>query len=86
MKITNYPIRTCVITREKLPKRHMLRLVKTSDNLILIDHTGKKNGHGVYVKPSIEIFEKYDLKKILKNIFKLEIKDSLLEELKQYCK
>ena len=43
------PMRSCVVTREKLPKNELIRVVNT-ENGIVVDLTGKVNGHGVYLK------------------------------------
>ena len=43
------PMRTCVVTKEKLPKMELLRIVKTDDGIV-VDETGKVNGHGCYIK------------------------------------
>ncbi len=40
----NIPLRTCVITREKLPKNELIRIVRTPDGNIIVDETGKANG------------------------------------------
>ena len=39
----------CAICRERLPKREMIRLVKSSDGQIAVDDTGKKPGRGLYI-------------------------------------
>ena len=36
------PLRTCIVTKEKLEKRDLLRIVRTPDKEILVDETGKK--------------------------------------------
>ena len=38
------PMRTCVITREKLPKKELLRIVRTPEGEVVVDETGKING------------------------------------------
>ena len=50
------PLRTCVVTKEKLPKKELLRVVKTNDGIV-VDETGKVNGHGAYIKKSMEALE-----------------------------
>ena len=50
LKEKKIPLRTCVITREKLPKRELLRIVRTPEGEIKLDLVGKMNGHGAYVK------------------------------------
>ena len=46
MKQKKIPMRTCVVTNEKLPKKELLRIVKTPENEIKMDETGKMNGRG----------------------------------------
>lgn len=43
------PMRMCVGCREMKPKRNLLRVVRTPEEEITIDFTGKKSGRGAYV-------------------------------------
>ena len=43
------PMRMCVGCREMKPKRDLLRVVRTPEDEITIDFTGKKSGRGAYV-------------------------------------
>ena len=52
------PQRTCVICREKKDKRNLTRIVRTSDDGIHIDPTGKLNGRGAYLCDNIECWQK----------------------------
>ena len=58
MKVKKIPLRTCVVTKERFPKNELLRIVRTPDNEIKIDLTGKLNGHGAYIKKDLEVLEK----------------------------
>lgn len=55
MKQKKIPLRTCVITGEKMDKRDLLRIVRTKDGEILVDETGKMNGHGAYIKKDVTV-------------------------------
>ena len=46
MKTKKIPLRTCIFTKEKLPKRELLRIVRTPEGNIIIDESGKANGRG----------------------------------------
>lgn len=48
------PMRKCVVTQERLPKKELIRIVRTPDGNIMIDETGKANGRGAYLKRSID--------------------------------
>ena len=54
MKVKKIPLRTCVVTHEKLPKKDLLRIVRTPDGIVEADLTGKKNGRGAYIKNDVE--------------------------------
>ncbi len=43
------PLRTCVVCREPSAKRTLIRVVRTADEGIQIDPTGKRNGRGAYL-------------------------------------
>ncbi len=48
------PMRTCLGTGQKFPKRELVRLVKTVDGRIVVDETGKLAGsRGAYVSKSL---------------------------------
>lgn len=77
------PMRSCVITKEKLPKKELIRIVRTPDGEIVVDEIGKVNGRGAYLKKDIEVIKKAKLSKALDRILEVEIPDSvytLLEE------
>ena len=50
MKVRKIPMRTCVVTREKLPKAELIRVVRTPEGNVVIDESGKANGRGAYLK------------------------------------
>ena len=76
------PMRTCVITGEKLPKKDLIRVVRTPEGNIIVDETGKANGRGAYLKKDIETFEKAEKTKILNKKLEVEGPSSIYEELK----
>ena len=76
------PMRTCVITGEKLPKKELIRVVRTPEGSVIVDDSGKANGRGAYLKKSIETFEKARKSKILNKRLEVEIPSSVYEELK----
>jgi len=81
MKIKKTPMRSCVISREKLPKNELVRVVRTPEGNVIVDLTGKSNGRGAYLKKDKEIFEKAKKTKILNKILEVEVNDEVYEEL-----
>lgn len=76
------PMRSCIVSREKLPKKELIRIVKDNKNNIFIDPTGKSNGRGAYLKRDIEVIEKAQKTKVLDKVFELNVKEEIYEELK----
>ena len=56
-RVKHVPQRTCVGCREVLPKRTMIRIVRTADG-VQIDSTGKLAGRGSYLHDKRECWER----------------------------
>jgi predicted RNA-binding protein YlxR (DUF448 family) len=56
-RVKHVPQRTCVGCREVLPKRQMVRIVKTADG-VQVDPTGKNPGRGAYLHDRRECWER----------------------------
>ena len=83
MKNRKIPMRSCVVTREKLPKAELLRIVKTIDGNVIADISGKINGRGAYIKKDIAVLEKAKKSKILDRLLETTISDEVYEEIKK---
>ena len=83
MKKKKIPMRSCVVTKEVLPKIELLRIVRTPEADIKVDLTGKLNGRGAYIKKDIEVLEKARKSKILEKRLECEIEDSVYEEIRK---
>lgn len=81
MKEKKIPLRTCVITKEKLPKKELLRIVRTPLRTVEIDLTGKLNGHGAYIKKDKQVVEKAIKSKALEKYLEVRIDASFYEEI-----
>ena len=83
MNLKKIPLRTCVVTREKLEKKDLIRVVRTPDGNILIDETGKLNGRGAYLKRDIDVINKAEKNKILNKHLEVEVKSEVFDDLKR---
>ena len=82
MKQRKIPLRTCVITKESLPKSELIRIVRTPEGEVKVDETGKLNGRGAYIKKDASILEKAKKSKILEKRLEVQIEDKVYEEIK----
>ncbi len=74
------PMRQCVGCREMKPKRELIRVIRTSEDEILIDATGKKNGRGAYICPNRECLEKAVKSKGLERSLKIAVPQEIYED------
>ena len=81
MKVKKIPMRTCVITHEKLEKRDLLRVVRDNEGNVFVDETGKANGRGAYDKKDKEVIEKARASKALERHLEVKIEDNIYDEL-----
>ena len=83
MKVRKIPLRTCVVTKEALPKQELLRIVRTPEGEVKVDESGKCNGRGAYIKKDIQVLEQAKKMKILEKRLECKIEDTLYEEIKK---
>ncbi len=82
MKNRKIPMRSCVVTREKLPKKELIRVVRTPlGEVIIDDEKGKANGRGAYLKKDEEVINKARKSKILEKHLETEIDEEVYVKL-----
>ncbi len=86
MKTRKIPMRTCTVTHEKLPKKELVRVVRTPEGEVKVDLTGKLNGRGAYLKKDEEVILKAKKSKILEKHLEIQIDDKVYEELLELLK
>lgn len=86
MKERKIPMRTCVVTREKLPKKELIRIVRNKDNEVFVDETGKQNGKGVYLKLDLDVIEKARKSKILNKYLETDVSEEIYDDVLKLIK
>lgn len=77
------PLRMCTGCGEMKAKKEMTRVLKTPEDEIVIDSTGKKNGRGAYICCSVECLQKAIKTKGLERSLKVSIPKELVETLEK---
>lgn len=67
------PMRQCIGCREMKPKRELIRILKNTQQELSVDRTGKKNGRGAYICPSMDCFHLAIKQKGLERSFQMSI-------------
>ncbi len=83
MSMKKVPLRQCIGCGEMKSKKEMIRVIKTADEEILLDATGRKNGRGAYLCPSMECLRKAVKSKGLERSFKMAIPKEVYDTLEK---
>lgn len=83
MPIKKIPMRMCLGCGEMKPKRELIRIVKTPEDEILLDLTGKKSGRGAYVCRDIECLKKARKARKLEKNFSCRIEDEIYDRMER---
>lgn len=82
MKTRKIPLRKCTGCLEMKDKKSLIRIVKSKDDNMSIDLSGKMAGRGAYVCKSIECLQKAYKNKGLERSFKCKVSSEIYEHLK----
>ena len=77
------PMRQCVGCGEMKSKKEMIRVIKTPEEEIVLDATGKKNGRGAYLCRSGVCFAKARKTKAMERSLKVSIPETVYEALEK---
>ena len=71
--VKKIPMRKCVGCGEMKNKKEMLRVLKTPENVVVLDDTGRKNGRGAYLCFQKECLEKAEKNKGIERSLKMPL-------------
>ena len=77
------PMRKCVVTQEQFPKKELIRVVRTPEGEVVIDKTGRTNGHGAYLKKDLAVLELEKKRNALKRALECDIPETVYTELEE---
>lgn len=75
------PLRQCIGCGEMKSKKEMMRVLKTPEDEIVLDVTGKKNGRGAYLCKQRECLLMARKNKGLERSFKMSIPNEVYDNL-----
>ncbi|MBQ7330640.1 MAG: YlxR family protein [Oscillospiraceae bacterium] len=77
------PQRQCMGCRERKAKREMIRVVRTTEGVAVLDFSGKVNGRGAYVCPSSECLKKARKSRALERCLEVPISQEVYDRLEK---
>ena len=88
MSAKKIPVRQCIGCGEMKNKKEMIRVLKDAEDQITIDATGRKNGRGAYICPSMDCYKKAVKNKGLERSLKMaspkQVYETLEKEMEQF--
>lgn len=81
--VKKIPMRQCTGCGERKAKNEFIRIVRTKENEILLDFTGKQNGRGAYICKDANCLALAVKKKRLDNAFGVSVPAEVIEKLEK---
>lgn len=82
-KIKKVPQRICVGCQQIKEKKELIRIVRTPDQMVKLDPTGKLSGRGAYLCRDTKCLEAALAGKRLQRALRLELPQDVVENLKR---
>ncbi|GAB7388257.1 YlxR family protein [Bacillaceae bacterium] len=83
MRQRKIPLRKCVACQEMVPKKELIRIVRTPEGDVKIDPTGKASGRGAYICAKRECFQAAKKRKALDRSLKVTVSEQIYDELEK---
>ncbi len=80
------PLRKCTGCGEMKPKKELVRVVKTPDDEVLMDLTGRVNGRGAYICPNAQCLKIARKSKRIEKSFQMQIPDEVYDKMEEELK
>lgn len=80
------PMRMCIGCREMKPKAELIRIVKTPEDKIMLDSTGKLSGRGAYICKCSECLQKIEKINALAKSFSMKVEKEVYATLREELK
>ncbi|MBQ4060657.1 MAG: YlxR family protein [Bacilli bacterium] len=81
--VKKIPLRKCVVTQERLPKKDLLRIVKNNEGEVFVDLSSKANGRGAYIKKDVAVLELAMKNKNLERALECSIPETVYERIRK---
>ena len=77
------PQRQCMGCRERMDKRDLIRVVRTTEGQVQLDFSGKLGGRGAYICPKADCLKKARKSKALDRSLEVTIPEEIYDRLEK---
>lgn len=81
IKTKKVPLRKCVACQQMMPKKSLVRIVRTPDDQVEMDLTSKKSGRGAYICGNIACFRLAQKSRAFDRALKAPVSAEIYEQL-----
>ena len=81
--VKKIPLRKCVVTQERLPKKDLLRVVKNNEGEVFADLSSKANGRGAYIKKDVAVLDLAMKNKNLEKALECSIPETVYDRIRK---
>ena len=82
-KVRKIPVRKCSGCGEHFPKNELIRVLRTPEEEIILDLTGKKSGRGAYICKRAECLKKAMKSRRIETSLECKIPDEIYKKLEE---
>ncbi len=86
MQKKKIPLRKCTGCGEMKPKKELVRVVKTPDDKVQLDLTGRVNGRGAYICPNADCLKIARKAKRIEKSFQMQIPEEVYNMMEEELK
>lgn len=86
MQKKKIPLRKCTGCGEMKPKKELVRVVKTPDDMVQLDLTGRVNGRGAYICPNVDCLKIARKAKRIEKSFQMQIPEEVYNMMEEELK
>ena len=83
LKQRKIPMRMCVGCREMFPKKELMRVVKSPENVISFDRIGKAPGRGAYICRELSCLQAARKARRFEKAFSCKIPDEVYDKMEE---
>ena len=83
MQTKKIPLRMCSGCGQHLPKKELVRVVRSAQGELSVDLTGRKPGRGAYICPKVDCLKKARQARRLERSLDCQIPDEVYERLEE---
>jgi predicted RNA-binding protein YlxR (DUF448 family) len=78
------PMRKDIVTGEMVPKKELVRVVRTPEGQVELDPTSRANGRGAYISLDVKVAEMAKKKRTFDKVFEAKLSDEFYDDLIAY--